>query len=206
MSGVVYVLINPLMPGLCKIGMTSNDIEARMKQLFTSGVPVPFECHVAVEVPDAAKTEKLLHDAFGDHRLSSNREFFRIDPERVRAALMLAGGTDVTPKGDVADDPADVEALSEAKKSKKPFKFSMIGAAVGDEIVSTFDKNIVATIHDDSSILFRDKVTSLSASALEIAHEHGFEWKAIQGTLRWKWHDKTLDEWRRKVEEGEEVD
>lgn len=43
--GIVYVLTNPAMPGLVKIGMTTrSDIDARMKELYSTGVPVPFDC------------------------------------------------------------------------------------------------------------------------------------------------------------------
>ena len=41
--GIVYLLTNPVMPGLVKIGMTTQeDIDKRMKELYTTGVPVPF--------------------------------------------------------------------------------------------------------------------------------------------------------------------
>jgi len=44
-QGIVYVLINPAMPGLIKIGRTNQeDVKYRMSQLYTTGVPLPFEC------------------------------------------------------------------------------------------------------------------------------------------------------------------
>lgn len=49
--GIVYLLTNPVMPGLVKIGMTAQeDIDKRMKELYTTGVPVPFECQYACKV------------------------------------------------------------------------------------------------------------------------------------------------------------
>ena len=65
--GIVYLLTNPVMPGLVKIGMTTQeDIDKRMKELYTTGVPVPFECQFACKVKkgDCAKIEKALHTAF----------------------------------------------------------------------------------------------------------------------------------------------
>ncbi len=48
--GIVYLLTNPVMPGLVKIGMTTQeDIDKRMKVLYTTGVPVPFECQYATQ-------------------------------------------------------------------------------------------------------------------------------------------------------------
>lgn len=204
MQGIVYVLTNPLMPGLCKIGMTSGEVEGRMKQLYTSGVPVPFECQFAVRVPDAAFAEKLLHHAFGDHRVNATREFFRIDQERVKSALLLAGGQIVTPKHDVADKIEDIKALNEAKKRQPPFAFSMIGVKPGDELISTFSGSISCTVYSDKRVLFRGSVLSLSAAALEVAHEHGYEWSVIQGPQYWMWNGKTLTELRSELDESED--
>lgn len=47
--GIVYLLTNPVMPGLAKIGMTTQeDIDKRMKELYTTGVPVP--CFVSLQL------------------------------------------------------------------------------------------------------------------------------------------------------------
>ncbi len=65
--GIVYVLTNPVMPGIVKIGMTErSDIDKRLRELYTTGVPVPFECAYACKVDpaDCAKIEKALHKAF----------------------------------------------------------------------------------------------------------------------------------------------
>lgn len=49
--GIVYLLTNPVMPGLVKIGMTTQEgIDKRMKELYTTGVPIPFECKFACKV------------------------------------------------------------------------------------------------------------------------------------------------------------
>lgn len=43
-SGIVYVLSNPAMPGLVKIGKTTRgSVDARLSELYSTGVPVPFE-------------------------------------------------------------------------------------------------------------------------------------------------------------------
>ena len=76
MPEIVYLLTNPTMPDLVKIGRT-NDLETRLRSLSThSGVPVPFECFYACEVRDSVEVERALHEAFGDHRINPKREFF----------------------------------------------------------------------------------------------------------------------------------
>ena len=62
--GIVYVLSNRAMPGLVKIGMTTRpELDTRLKELYTTGVPVPFDVEYACEVKasDCNKIEKALH-------------------------------------------------------------------------------------------------------------------------------------------------
>ena len=48
---IVYVLRNEAMPNLIKIGKTKRkDLQARMSELYSTGVPFPFECLWAGEV------------------------------------------------------------------------------------------------------------------------------------------------------------
>ena len=80
---IVYILTNPAMPNLVKIGFTEN-IEERLRQLSShAGVPIPFECFYACEVKNAEIVENGLHDGFKDFRINPRREFFKIDPERI---------------------------------------------------------------------------------------------------------------------------
>ncbi|MBF6353622.1 GIY-YIG nuclease family protein [Nocardia higoensis] len=42
-TGFVYILTNKKMPGLVKIGMTGRLIGDRVRELYNTSVPVPFE-------------------------------------------------------------------------------------------------------------------------------------------------------------------
>ena len=52
------------MPGMVKIGKTGRGVEARLNELYTTGVPLPFECAYAARVADMDKVEKAFHNAF----------------------------------------------------------------------------------------------------------------------------------------------
>src|SRR2546430_9447838 len=96
--GIIYILINPAMPNLLKIGFTAQeDVKSRMAQIYTSGVPLPFECIYAARVKDHEKVEKALHIAFGPDRVNPKREFFEIDPAQAIAIIKLLEIEDVTP-------------------------------------------------------------------------------------------------------------
>ena len=122
MPNIVYVLTNPAMPGIVKIGMTeSDDVQVRMKSLYSTGVPLPFECVVArqLEDVDAARVESALHTAFDPSRINSSREFFQIEPEQVEALLQVMPGRDVTPgvsQQIEGLEPEDVAAASAFKR------------------------------------------------------------------------------------------
>ena len=64
--------------------MKIKNVESRMKELYVTGVPAPFERQYAckVAVLDCATIEKALHTAFAPDRINANREFFRIQPEQ----------------------------------------------------------------------------------------------------------------------------
>jgi hypothetical protein len=86
---IVYILTNPSMPGLIKIGRTTN-LEARVMALSSStSAPEPFQVAYAAIVEDAAFVERALHAAFSMHRMTG-REFFRMPAENAIAALSLA--------------------------------------------------------------------------------------------------------------------
>jgi T5orf172 domain len=204
MSDIVYVLINAAMPGLVKIGITNGDVASRLRQLDTTSTPLPFECFYAAEVRDAATVERAIHTAFGDHRVRQNREFFKISPDKPKAIIALLCIRDVTPGVELFAEPDDKEAVAEAKKRRAVFRFSSVGITPGAILQSVFDDNITCIVRGDRRIEFRGEETSLSRSALQIAHEKGLGWSAVAGPDYWKYDGKTLSEWRDdKVDEDD---
>ena len=96
-AGIIYALRTEAMPGLVKIGRTSRDVTARMREVYGTGVPLPFECIIATEVEEAPEVEKALHEAFDPYRINAQREFFQIEARQVQALLGTWPGTDATP-------------------------------------------------------------------------------------------------------------
>lgn len=126
-------------------------------------MPLPFRCVYAVEVDGEAEVERLVHQAFADHRTRTTREFFEIDPQRVIAALKLTRGLDVTPRGDIAEDEEGVKALEKAtRKPRKTYKLSDAGLKVGDIINYANNAEITAEVKNEKEVLFESEETSLS--------------------------------------------
>ena len=82
-KGYVYVLSNPAMPGLVKVGMTRGNPSLRAAQLSTTGVPENFVVEAVFCCPDCVWFEQYVHSALSEFRVSNGKEFFRISTEAI---------------------------------------------------------------------------------------------------------------------------
>jgi hypothetical protein len=200
MPSILYILTNEAMPDCVKIGITDN-VERRMKELYGStAVPLPFDCYYAAEVENADIAEKKIHFALGDFRMNDKREFFRIAPEKVRAILELIATKDATPKGDNYESDEERHAVADAKKRRPAFSFKMVGIQPGSTLTFTEDPSITCEVNDDRSVLFRGETTSLSASAMTVLREKGFNGSAYAGTDYWEYKGEKLWNIRNRLE------
>lgn len=195
------MLTNPSISDVVKIGMTSN-LENRLRSLYNSSVPVPFECYFACEVDSMEFVEKQLHDGFDDFRVNPKREFFRIDPERIVSILRLVMIKDVTPSSDIVEDEVDQRSLDKERIIRSRFNFEMIDIPMGSTLTFTKDITKTAKVLDKQKIEFEGEVHSLSSSALEIVHSMGYTWSQISGPSYWVYEGETLTERRLRMEQG----
>ncbi len=84
--GYIYILTNEAFhkSNWVKIGYTEN-LEQRLRSLYNTSVPTPFEVYATYEVPASAGiADKSLHHLIQklnpELRLTENREFFEIEP------------------------------------------------------------------------------------------------------------------------------
>jgi len=196
-SQIVYVLTNPAMPNLVKIGKTTQlEVDARMRQLYSTGVPFPFECAFACQVKDATEVEKALHIAFRKNRLNPNREFFEIDPEQVIAILKLLRVDDITTQFEQQME-AEVEATD--KQSAQNFKrrqrprmnFYELGIPAGSILIS---KNgmLQATVVDEKKVELQGMICSLTEATRKLLNlPNG---APIQPSPHWTFNGKLVKE------------
>ncbi len=88
--GYIYILINPALPGIVKIGKTGRDPDQRARQLQGTGLPTPFAVAHQAYVEDCERVERAVHSLLVDHRVAENREFFSISVEDAVAAISVA--------------------------------------------------------------------------------------------------------------------
>lgn len=170
---IVYVLTNPAMPGLVKIGKTTQlEVEDRMKQLYGTGVPVPFDCAFACQVKDASEVERAIHFAFGNSRINPNREFFKIEPERVIAILKLLKVDEITDqfgkKLEAETDATDKQSAENLRESRRPrMNFVEIGIPIGSQLHFK-GGDVEVTVISDKKVQYNDIECSLTAATRKV--------------------------------------
>ncbi len=190
-GGIVYVLENAAMPGIVKIGKTSRDsIKERLNELYSTGVPVPFDCAYAARVGNEMEVEKAFHEAFGPYRINPKREFFEIDSGQAIAMLRLIAVEDVTPDVQREAGEIDVESQAGAKKlkSRRPnLNFDEMGIDPGSELKFTHSDETVEVV-SDRRVKYQENEYSLTAITKELLGvEH-----AIRPVRYWNYQGKSL--------------
>jgi len=75
-KGYVYVLSNPSMPGLVKVGRSIHGGKQRASQLNHTGTPTPFVLEFEMMSKRSEDFEHLVHTRLAAFRPNDNREFF----------------------------------------------------------------------------------------------------------------------------------
>jgi len=82
----VYVIANPNVPGIVKIGFTTRTPEERLAELSTGTVPGSYVAY-SVAVRDGLALEQRVHDALKSKRMTRAREFFVVSIEEAKEAI-----------------------------------------------------------------------------------------------------------------------
>ena len=162
------------MLGIVKIGKTTRENpQVRMNELYTTGVPLPFECVIAVKVEDekADELEKALHKAFSSNRINPSREFFEIELSQVEAIMRTWSCEDVTQQVDKETEnlpPEDRAAATEYKRTRRPnLNFEEMGIRKESKLTSTITGE-EATVISPRTVLFRGEEMSLTEATTKV--------------------------------------
>jgi len=88
----VYVLSNPTLPNLLKIGYTKLDPDTRAAQISrATGVPLPYKVEWAFKCFNGEQLEGETHRMLKKYRVNNNREFFHITLEEAKKTVTELG-------------------------------------------------------------------------------------------------------------------
>lgn len=169
MRGKIYILTNDAMPDYIKIGFTAaDDVETRMKQLDTTGLPLPFRLHACIEVENAQQLEKLAHDVFATQRARTNREFFLMEAETAVRYLRAVSLNDssarwIASEQRMIDETGQKLSETQVVKPKLPsFTFSSANVPLGAEVKFVRDGSYIAKVVSDTEVEFEGVIMKLS--------------------------------------------
>lgn len=97
-EGYIYCLTNESMPGLVKIGMTTEDPESRTRELSSAtGVPTPFRLEISKRILNPREKERAVHDLLSSlgFRVNEKREFFDCSMVIVKQLFAVIDGQDM---------------------------------------------------------------------------------------------------------------
>ncbi len=209
MRELVYILTNPALSGLVKIGKTTKNLEERIKELSNTSVPEKFKCYYCHEVKDCNAVEKKLHYIFdiflpGEEevqyqvRVNSKKEFFQVDPAKVKAVLELFPGKEYKIGKSI------VGSSGQRKESmRKPFTFSMVSIRMGSKLTFLKDETKTAKVISDREIKFGRASGRLSPITLALLKKRfGYKGTSVRGPDYWVFQGETLTARRERMESG----
>ena len=217
---IIYILTNPKMPGLVKIGHT-GDLKKRVKGLSShSGVPVAFEVKLAGTIKpgifnDDKTGENFLHIAFQDKRLSQKREFFEMPYEQACELLKTCIDKPLSLDGtEIVDNAGDKEALDRAinkeRKQMENFNFVMVEIPKGTEL-QFYEKgkngeDITCVVAGKKKVIYENEeqtLTSAARKALEVIGK-GKPNYSPRGPYYWHYKGESLVDIRERIESGDD--
>lgn len=189
MAGYIYIMTNPCLQNMVKIGY-ATDVEQRRKQLSTTALPYDYEVYATYETTgklEDKKLHKLIDSLNPDLRVTKTREFFIMSPEEayelLEAIAMISGSQDKLKRT------KKVNQSSSQKTKNPPINFSKCGIPVGAELVYIHDDNVKAIVESDRKVIYNNEITSLSAI---VANIKGV--KSIQGPAFFTYNGKVITE------------
>jgi hypothetical protein len=88
----VYILSNPTTPNLLKIGYTKLDPDTRAAQISrATGVALPYKVEWAFKCFNGEQLEGEVHNYLREYRVNNNREFFEVEVNEAKKAVMKLG-------------------------------------------------------------------------------------------------------------------
>lgn len=115
MEGYVYVISNRAMPGLMKVGFTTNTPEERASQLDGTHSPHPMEIEYRAYVPNVHEVEMEAHRVLRPYH--EGKEWFRCSRDQAVGAVKRAAGATLKREQNRAVKEAQLEIERQAAQA-----------------------------------------------------------------------------------------
>ncbi len=159
--GYIYIMTNPCLQDMVKIGSADN-VEERRKSLSTTALPYEYEVYATYQTSgtlDDKKLHKMIDNLNPNLRVSPKREFYVMTPEEAYELLeiiaTISGTTNKLKR-------IKVPKAKKQQVKKPPVNFKLCDIPIGAELVFTKDPSIVVKVSSDRKVEYNGELTSLS--------------------------------------------
>ena len=166
-KGYIYIMTNPCLKDMVKIGYATN-VEERRKQLSTTALPYEYEIYATYETSgklEDKKLHKLIDNLNPDLRVSKNREFFVMSAED--AYELLDSIATISGSQDKLQRKVN-KSNADAKKKKPAVNFAKCNIPIGAELIFIEDPTVKVIVESERKVSYNNEITSLSAIAGKI--------------------------------------
>ena len=214
-KGYVYILTNPsFRKDWIKIGRSERPVNIRSKELYNTAVPLPFEIYATIQTIKYKDVEKFVHNTL-DHltkaRICSNREFFKVEPQRAldvfRDIANMFDDAVITIYKDnkpieqhtaESTDTSNGEQVHAPKRGR--FKFSMVGIQIGD-MITFVPTGVQVKVASDDTVEYEGRIYKLSPFVgIFMPEDKRNNSGAYQGAKYFSYKGKILDDMRCELE------
>lgn len=138
-KGWVYIISNPAMPGLIKIGYSLKDPVLRAEELNNTGAPLPYKVEYELLVFDPRDVEQRVHNRISG--LCEGKEWFRCSVHYAVSVIRDCGGSSIL------YEPKAIHSILQSNKTsvykQEPYKTgtqntSICRTEIYDPVVSKF--------------------------------------------------------------------
>lgn len=216
--GYVYILTNPsFREDWVKIGKSSRPVDVRSKELDNTAVPLPFEIYATIQTVKYNEVEWFVHktiDRLTDLRIRQNREFFNVVPSvaldilRDIASTLDDAEIEVYKNGKpITEIDSSVEENCVEDQSRKthqsPFKFSMVGIQIGEEL-TFIPTDVKVRVASDDQIEYEGRLYKMSPfTGTFMPAEKRNASGAYQGAKFFSYKGKVLVDMRKEAESND---
>jgi hypothetical protein len=169
-EGYIYCLTNETMPGLVKIGEIHTEGRSpddRARELYTTGVAMPFNIEFAKKVKNPAEAEARIHAFISDKRLP-RREFFKTTPEVVRKLFDLIDG-EMWVRAEVDEDSGSETSVTRGNAMSLYFTN---GLRIRHVVDSDPNKTWIGTYNSTTNKIIYNNVSYTSLSDFAVRHHN----------------------------------
>lgn len=163
-KGYIYIMTNPSLKNMVKIGYATN-VEERRRQLSTTALPYEYEIFATYETSgklEDKKLHKLIDNLNPDLRVSKNREFFVMSAEDAYELLetiaIISGSQDKVERRQ-----SKTNSAGDRRTKKPPVNFAKCHIPIGAELVYVGDPSVRVTVATERKVQYNNELTSLSA-------------------------------------------